>query len=129
MSSQPPDHPDRPQQPVPFNQEVQHSQVTARIPEKVGRGVFSSEMLVLQGPHEFVLDFVQGMAQPHQIAARVSIPPTVMPALIAALRENLNNFQARFGPPAALPVPPPPPIPPRIDEIYEQLKLPDELMS
>jgi hypothetical protein len=128
-SENPSPDPNRPHNPGPYTQEIQHQQVTARIPEKVGRGVFSTAVLVLQGPHEFVLDFVQGMAQPHQIAARIAIPPSVMPALITALRENLNNFQARFGPPAALPVAPPPPTPPRIEEIYEQLKLPDDQMS
>src|SRR5262245_58315011 len=100
MSSQEPGHPgSNPEPPGPYTQEIQHPQVTARVPEKVSRGVLSTAVLVLQGPHEFVLDFVLGMAQPHQIAARVVLPPTVMPALIAALRENLHNFQARFGPP------------------------------
>jgi hypothetical protein len=130
MSSQQPGHPGGNPEPLgPYTQEVQHPQVTARVPEKVSRGVLSTAVLVLQGPHEFVLDFVLGMAQPHQIAARVVVPPTVMPALIAALRENLHNFQARFGPPPPLPAVPPPAPPPRIEEIYEQLKLPDDLMS
>ncbi|HXG08328.1 MAG TPA: DUF3467 domain-containing protein [Gemmataceae bacterium] len=135
MSAQRPDNPggpERPQgpgQPTPYTQEIQHAQVTARIPEKVSRGVFSTAVIVLQGPHEFVLDFVLGMAQPHQIAARVIVPPTVMPALIAALRENLHHYQAKFGPPPPLPVPPPPAAPPRIEEIYDQLKLPEDVMS
>lgn len=124
-----PGQPQEPGNPPPYTQEVQHSQVTARVPDKVSRGLLSTAVLVLQGPHEFVLDFVQGMAQPHQIVARVVLPPTVMPALIAAMRENLNNFQTRFGPAPALPFIPPPPVPPRIEEIYEQLKLGDDVMS
>jgi hypothetical protein len=101
--SQPPQ--DNPQQPLPsgatgpFTQEVQHSQVSARVPEKVGRGVFSTGALVLQGPNEFLLDFVLNLAPPHQIVARVVLPPLVMPNLIAALRDNLANYQAKFGPP------------------------------
>lgn len=136
MSSQPPDNPPgnpgqppNPHNPTPFTQEIQHAQVTARIPEKVGRGVFSTAVIVLQGPHEFLLDFVLSMAQPNQIAARVVLPVSVMPALISAMRENLNNYQGRFGPPPPLPVPPPPPVPPRIEDIYDQLKLSDDLMS
>ena len=130
MSSQPPGNPGGSAgQPGPYTQEIQHAQVTARVPEKVSRGVLSTAVLVLQGPHEFVLDFVLGMAQPHQIAARVVLPPTVMPALISALRENLGNYQVRFGPPPPLPEPPPPPVPPRIEEMYEQLKLPDDVMT
>jgi hypothetical protein len=119
----------RPNEPGSFTQEVQHSQISARVPEKVARGVFSTGAMVFQGPHEFVIDFVLRMAQPHQIAARVVLPPTIMPSVIAALRENLNIYQSKFGPPPAIPQPPNPPPPPPIDEIYGQLKLADDMMS
>jgi hypothetical protein len=112
-----------------YTQEVQHSQVSARVPEKVSRGVFSTGAMIFQGPHEFVIDFVLRMAQPHQIVARVILPPTIVPSVIAALRDNLNNYQAKFGPPPPLPTPPNPPAPPPIEEIYSQLKLPDDMMS
>lgn len=121
--------PKPPGDPGAFTQEVHHSQVTARVPEKVGRGVFSTGAIILQGPHEFVLDFVLIMAQPHQLVARVTLPPSIVPNLIAALRENLSNYQARFGTPPALPTPPAPTAPPSIEDIYGQLKLPDELLS
>ena len=110
-------------------QEIRHAQISARVPEKVGRGVFSTGAIVLQGPQEFVLDFLLRMAQPHLVVARVILPPSVMPRLIAALRENLQNFQTRFGPPPALPTQPPSATPPSIEEIYDQLKLPDEGLS
>jgi len=112
-----------------YTQEVQHSQVSARVPEKVSRGVFSTGAMIFQGPHEFVIDFVLRMAQPHQIVARVILPPTILPSVIAALRDNLNNYQAKFGPPPPLPTPPNPAVPPPIEEIYSQLKLPDDMMS
>jgi hypothetical protein len=112
-----------------YSQEVQHSQVSARVPEKVGRGVFSTGAMVFQGANEFVIDFVLRMAHPHQIVARVVLPLSIMPNIIGALRENLNNYQTKFGPPPALPVPPHPPTPPPIEEIYSQLKLPDDLLS
>jgi hypothetical protein len=124
MSSEQP-----PKDPGPFSQEVQYSQVSARVPEKVGRGVFSTGAMIFQGPHEFVLDFVLRMAHPHQIVARVILPLSIVPSVIGALRENLNNYQSKFGPPPALPTPPQPATPPPIDEIYSQLKLPDELLS
>jgi Protein of unknown function (DUF3467) len=136
MSAEQPRNPQKkPQQPTPpadsggFTQEIQHSQVSARVPEKVGRGVFSTGALVFQGPNEFVIDFVQNLAAPHQIVARVVLPFSIMPSVINALRENLANYQAKFGPPPTLPVPTPPPPPPPIEEIYNRLKLPDELLS
>jgi hypothetical protein len=136
MSSEPEKKPDDPsKQPNPtgvpgqFTQEFQHSQVSALVPEKVKRGVFSTGALILQGQHEFVIDFALRIAQPHQIAARVVLPPSIMPHLITALRENFANYQSRFGPPPPLPVPPTPPKPPSIEEIYEQLKLSEEWLN
>lgn len=131
------EHPREPQKnpPVPpadpggFTQEIQHTPVSARVPEKVGRGVFSTGIMVLQGAQEFVIDFVQGLAAPHQIVARVVLPLSIMPNVIDALRENLANYQAKFGAPPPLQAPTPPPTPPSIDEIYSQLKLPDDLLS
>jgi hypothetical protein len=118
-----------PRDPNTFTQEVHYSQVSARVPEKVARGVFSTGALVLQGPHEFVVDFVLRMAQPQQVAARVILPLGLMPNVLGAIEENLRVYQNRFGPLPALPVPPPPPTPPSLDELYEQLKLPDEQLS
>jgi hypothetical protein len=116
-------------EPGAYTQEIKHQQVTARVPEKVGRGVFSTGALVLQGPHEFVIDFVIRIAMPHQVAARIVLPFSLIPSLIQALRENLNNYQKRFGPPPGLPAPPPNTPVPTIEEIYDQLKQPDEVMS
>jgi hypothetical protein len=133
-ADEPHDPQPNPHQPVPaghpggFTQEVQHSQVSARVPEKIGRGVFSTGIMILQGPNEFVIDFVLSLAHPAQIVARVVLPPSIMPNVIGALRDNLAHYQAKFGPPPPLQVPTPP-TPPSIEEIYGQLKLPDELLS
>jgi hypothetical protein len=118
-----------PERPGFITQEVQHAQASARVTEKVGRGVFSNGVLVLQGANEFALDFVQRMAQPHQVVARVILPPSVLPSMLAAMGDNLRHYQANFGPPPPLRTPPPPNPPPSVAEIYEGLKLPEELLS
>jgi len=69
------------------------------------------------------------MAHPQQIVARVVLAAPVMPSLIASLRDNLSKYQTRYGNPPALPAPPPGAKPPSIQEVYEQLKLPDELLG
>ncbi len=87
---------------------------------------------MLQGANEFVIDFLLTMMKPQIVAARVVLPPQVMGALINALNENYNNYKSKFGSPPPPPQPPPnqpPPKPPSIDEIYDQLKLPDEMLS
>jgi len=112
-----------------FSQDVRVSQTTARVPERVRAGVFATGALVLSGPHEFMLDFVQRLAPPQQLAARVVFAPTLMPAFITALTENIGNFTSRYGPPPQLPSPPPGVQVPPISEIYEQMKVPDEVLS
>jgi Protein of unknown function (DUF3467) len=122
---------DDPQQndPGAFSQDVKFSPTTARVPDKIGAGVCATGVVVLNGPHEFMVDFVQRLVSPQQLVARVVISPTLMPAFIKALSENIAHYTARFGPPPALPVPPPgTPVPP-IEEVYGQLKISDEAMA
>lgn len=93
--------------PERHTQEVRHSQVSARVPEGVSRGVFSTGAVVLQGGHEFILDFLLRISTPQQVVARVVLPIGVVPQMIRALRDNLNNYENRFGFPT-MPAPLPP---------------------
>ncbi|HVS39110.1 MAG TPA: DUF3467 domain-containing protein [Gemmataceae bacterium] len=119
----------QPNDPPAFTQDVQLSNVSARVPDRTARGVFCTGVLVLQTQTEFVLDFVQRLTRPHQVTARVVAPIALMPQLIAALRDNLEIYRRNFGPPPALPTPPPPVKPPSIEEIYDQLKITDDVLS
>ncbi len=83
----------------PYSQQIQHSQLSALVPERVAKGVFSTGAVVLNGAYEFILDFLLRMTQPQQVAARVVLPPAVVPRLIAALTENLENYRSKFGEP------------------------------
>jgi hypothetical protein len=113
-----------------FSQDFKIANLSARVPEKVARGVFATGVLVLQGATECVLDFVLRMNQPHQVAARVVLPMNLVPQFIEALKTNLETYRQTFGaPPPALPMPPPPPKPPSIEEIYQDLKIADDVMA
>jgi hypothetical protein len=81
----------------PISQDFSHQSVTARIPEKVSRGVFSTGIMVLQTSDEFALDFLSTMVQPHQIVARVILTANTLAQLIAALRANLAKYEEQFG--------------------------------
>ncbi len=116
----------------PQSQEVQHQQLSARVPDHVAQGVFSTGAVVLNGPHEFILDFLLRLTRPHRVAARIVLPPPVVPRMIAALRENLGNYETRFG--AIPPAPQPldqltPPAQPTPEELYDDLRLEDETIS
>jgi hypothetical protein len=118
-----------------FQQEVQHSPATARVPDAVGRGLFSTGAIVMHGAHDVLIDFIQSLAPPKRVVVRVVLPPTVLPLFVAALEDNLGKYVQAFGPPARMPAPPPagpgepPPAPPPITEVYDQLKLPDEMLG
>jgi hypothetical protein len=109
-----------------FNQRIQHAPITARVPERIARGVFATGVIVIDGPYEFVLDFVMGLVQPRQVVARVVMSPVVVDQFIAAIRDNVAKYEARFGKIPEIPRPPTPPRQPTIQEIYDDLKLSDE---
>lgn len=75
----------------------------ARVPDHVATGVFSTGAIVVTGPTEFIIDFLQTIGRPHRVAARVIIPHPVMPQFIEALGKNLAIYSDRFGTP---PTPP-----------------------
>ena len=112
-----------------YSQQIAHSPVSARVPERVARGVMTTGVIVLDSPNEFVLDFLQGLSRPPSIVARVVLTPGVMFQFVNSVRENLGKYAERFGPPAPLPKPPQPQNRPTIQELYEHFKLPEDLMS
>jgi hypothetical protein len=115
---------DNPQQPPQnrevVSQEVQNTHIGALVPEGIAAGVFTTGAVVLNGPHEFILDFLLRMSKPQQVAARVVLPPAVVPRFIAALRDNLNNYTQRFGNPVMPGTPAHPLCPPATAEAYQQ---------
>jgi hypothetical protein len=115
---------DNPEQPPQnrevVSQEVQNTHIGALVPESVASGVFTTGAVVLNGPQEFILDFLLRMSKPQQVAARVVLPPAVVPRFIAALRDNLNNYTQRFGNPAMPGTPAHPLCPPATAEAYQQ---------
>ena len=115
--------------PEVFGQQIKHRQLSARVPDSVGRGVFSTGAIVLTGQNEFVVDFLVRMARPYQVAARVVMPQVAMFQMIKALQENLQKYESRFGPVEPMPKGDPNARRPSIQEIYDDLKIPDETLS
>jgi len=119
----------------------------------VGRGVFATAAVVLHGPNEYTLDFIQSIVHPSRVAARIVLPPKVAVQFTAALGEAIGKYAQSFGGPPREPSRPAAPKPdqagepgqsagpaggagaggarqePPIADIYEQLKLPDEMLG
>jgi len=124
---------------------VQPSSVTARVPDSVGAGVFATGAVVLQGPTEVMIDFIQGVANPRRIARRVVMPQAVALQFLDALELNIARYAETFGavpkepspvvnpsavPSAAAPASPAAPAPPQpVSEVYGQLKVEDEVLG
>jgi hypothetical protein len=124
--------PSNPQNPFgddkPIVSSYQHQPVSARVPEKVAKGVYSTGQLILDTPKEFIVDFLHGLTRPHQIVSRVIMVPQTMQEFANALKLNIENYTKNFGPPPQLPIPPNPPRP-TIQEIYDNYKLSDDMLS
>lgn len=102
----------------------------ARVPDDVADGCFSTGAIVMTGPSEFIVDFLQTIGRPHRVARRVVIPHPVMPQFIEALNTNLDLYKSRFGEPPAPPTQNPNQARrPTPQEIYDDLKMPDEVLS
>ena len=125
-SSPPPGQPEQPSAPKPGNGQPPPP-LSARVPERVARGVFSTGQVVLDGPKEFVVDFFQHLTRPHQVVARVVMTPATMSEVIGALRTNLENFTRAFGAPPALPLPAPGRT--SLQELYDNFKVADDMLS
>lgn len=113
----------------PITEKLSHAPVGARVPEKIAPGVYSTAQVVLDSPKEFVIDFLQGLTRPFRVNARVVVAPATMAELINALKDNLQKYTNTFGPPPPLPPRPPNERRLTIAEIYENFKIPDELLA
>ncbi|MEA2709612.1 MAG: hypothetical protein QOF78_2213 [Phycisphaerales bacterium] len=100
---------------------------SARVPEKVARGIYTTGQIIQDSPKEFVIDFMLGHMRPYQIGARVVITPQTMAEFISALQQNVDAYERQFGP--VPPAPPPPENRPTIQEIYDNYKLADDMHS
>jgi len=125
--SEPAENPVPPEKGPEF-QQFTHNPVAARVPEKVARGVYSTGQLILDSPKEFVIDFIQSLTRPHQVVGRVVVTPATMEEFAAAFAKNLENYASSFGPPPTLPTPSNERRP-TIQEIYDNLKLPDDILG
>lgn len=138
MSDQPndsdlPSNQGQPSDKSPFGDKPQteafsHQPVAARVPERVAKGIFCTGQVILDSPKEFVIDFLQGLTRPYQVVSRVVLTPQTVAELTDALQKNLEMYSKSYGPPPPVPGPTPDRRP-TIQEIYENFRLPEELLS
>ena len=94
----------------------------------MARGVYCTGQVILDSPKEFIVDFLNALTRPHQVVARVVMHPQTMAEFARALAQNIQVYKGTFGDPPPLP-PPPTDRRPTIQEIYDNFRLPEDLMS
>lgn len=146
------DEPASPDDLPPVQGQLRHSNLSALVPEGIGTGVFSNGVMILTGQFEIVLDFVLRMGEQQRVVARCILPRYVAGQLSGALQDNVKNYESRFGPLPPIPkplsppepataeeatatepqhpenAPAPPPAVPQIQDLYDELKIPDDVM-
>ena len=86
-----------PGNPHSFYQNFQHTPVGARVPEKIGRGVFTTAVMILQTNEIFLVDFLSMIVPPQQVVARIIMTASNFSQFLAALRMNLGHYENQFG--------------------------------
>ena len=78
----------------------QGQKLNIEIPEDVVEGTYSNLAVISHSPSEFVLDFIRVMPnQPKaKVKSRVILTPTHAKRLMKALADNVQRYEAQFGP-------------------------------
>lgn len=81
------------------NQNNDPNNINIELNEAVAAGVYVNLALVNHSPSEFVLDFIQLMpgVQQAKVRSRVILAPLHAKRVMAALEQNVQNYEAQFG--------------------------------
>ena len=76
------------------------NQINIELSEEVAEGVYSNLAMVAHSNSEFVLDFIRLMpgVPKAKVKARVIITPEHALRLLNALNDNIQKYEASFGP-------------------------------
>lgn len=76
------------------------NQLNIELSEEVAEGVYSNLAMIAHSNTEFVIDFIRLMpgVPKAKVKARVVITPEHARRLLSALKDNIEKFEANFGP-------------------------------
>lgn len=94
----PPAFDENPGQAPLISDEINNQPLSARVPEAVGRGIFSTGTIVTLGAHELLLDFLLTLGRPHHLAARVVLPHAVAAMTANLLQRGMESYEKHFAP-------------------------------
>lgn len=76
------------------------NQINIELTEDVAEGVYSNLAMIAHSNSEFVIDFIRLMpgVPKAKVKARIVITPEHAKRLLAALKDNIEKYEAAFGP-------------------------------
>lgn len=75
----------------------QPQNLNIKITDEVLKGQYANMMMVTHTKEEFILDFMNVVPPQGMVTSRVITSPGHMKRLIAALLENMKNYEKQFG--------------------------------
>jgi hypothetical protein len=80
--------------------ESQENQINIELTDDVSGGVYSNLAIISHSETEFVVDFIQVMpgVPKAKVKSRIILNPQHAKRLLLALRDNIEKFEATFGP-------------------------------
>ena len=75
------------------------NQVNIELNEETALGVYSNLAIITHSQSEIISDFIQLMpgVQQAQVRSRVILAPLHAKRVLAALQQNIQNYEAQFG--------------------------------
>lgn len=80
------------------NQQNQN-QINIELSEEIAEGIYSNLAMIAHSNSEFVVDFIRLMpgVPKARVKSRIIITPEHAKRLLAALKENIEKYEATFG--------------------------------
>ena len=75
------------------------NQINIELSEEIAEGVYSNLAMIAHSNSEFVIDFIRLMpgVPKAKVKARIVITPEHAKRLLAALKDNIEKYEASFG--------------------------------
>jgi hypothetical protein len=76
-------------------------QINVELSEEIAEGVYSNLAMIAHSNSEFVIDFIRLMpgVPKAKVKSRIIVTPDHAKRLLAALKENIEKYEASFGKP------------------------------
>jgi hypothetical protein len=78
-------------------QQSQGQQMQIKAPDEALKGVYSNAVQISHTAEEFVLDFMDLFPPVGILSSRIIVSPGHVKRILAALSQNIKNFEEQFG--------------------------------